>query len=279
VSPLHVAPRRSTDELVVALADRHLVVTTQRLLTAGVSANAVTRRVRDGRLTRLGRGVYRVGPAPGPWTTEAAALHACGSRAVLSHETAAALWAIRPRVGGPVQVTVAGGHRRGRDWIRVHHAPLARGDVRWRDGLRVTSPERTLIDLASTLAPDDLERAANEAQVLGLVARRGDAPVTRSELERRLLGLVRRIGLPAPRTNVLVAGHEVDAYWPAERLIVETDGHRAHLTRARFESDRARDAHLTALGYRVLRFTWRQLDTTPEIVAARLATALTRAAA
>jgi very-short-patch-repair endonuclease len=166
----------------------------------------------------------------------------------------------------------------------------------------VTSPERTLHDLAITLPRDELDRAVNEAQVLGLATAAGlhsylarssrrqgaraldealrvEPRVTRSKLEDAMLALVGRVGLPVPQTNVLVEGHLVDFYWPEHRLIVETDGHGAHGTPRRFETDRTRDAHLTALGYRVLRFTWRQLERDPEIVAARLAAALALALA
>jgi very-short-patch-repair endonuclease len=75
-------------------------------------------------------------------------------------------------------------------------------------------------------------------------------------------------------TNVRVGGYEVDALWPAERLIVEVDGFAFHSARSSFESDRKRDAELTAAGYRVIRVTWRQLVEEPEAVVARLARAL-----
>src|SRR5690349_11827429 len=93
-----------------------------------------------------------------------------------------------------------------------------------------------------------------------------------------MLALIRRVGLPPPLTNTVVAGHEVDFLWPEHRVVVETDGLAAHGTGRRFESDRARDAHLVAAGYLVLRFTWRQIVREPEVVAARLAAALARAA-
>jgi very-short-patch-repair endonuclease len=87
---------------------------------------------------------------------------------------------------------------------------------------------------------------------------------TRSQAERRLLVLVRRAGLPLPETNVRVLGHEVDALWRDERLIVEVDGFDSHGTRAAFELDRRRDAELVAAGYRVIGVTWRQLRDEPE---------------
>jgi very-short-patch-repair endonuclease len=169
-----------------------------------------------------------------------------------------------------------------------------------REDLRVTSPERTLHDLAATIGQADLDRTVNEAQVKGLTTPQAllshlarssrchgtkqlhealrHEVVTNSELQRRMSDLISRVGLPQPKTEASVEGYVVDFLWPDHRVIVETDGHAAHGTRRRFETDRARDAHLTACGYRVLRFTWRQLVNEPEVVAARLAAALALAA-
>jgi very-short-patch-repair endonuclease len=102
--------------------------------------------------------------------------------------------------------------------------------------------------------------------------------MTRSEAERRLLTLIERAALPRPRTNTRVGRYEVDALWPETRLIVEVDGFAFHGTRAAFERDRRRDADLTAMGFRVVRVTWRQLVDEPHLVVARLAGALARAA-
>jgi very-short-patch-repair endonuclease len=294
---LHPTPRRSVDAGLFALAGPHNVVTTEALAAAGIGRNAIARRVDDGRLTRLFRGVYRVGPLEAKWTWEAAALLACGADAVLSRGAAAAVWGIRLRVSGPVDVTVTGRHRAGQAGIRVHHAALDPRDRTRHHDLCLTTPERTLLDLAATIGSDDLDRAVNEAQVLGLTtttrlhsylarssSRRGtrallaaaheEPLLTRSELERRMLALIDRIGLPRPSTNVNILGHEVDFVWPAHRLIVETDGFGPHGTRRAFERDRRRDAQLQAAGYRVLRFTWWQLTNEPEVVAARLAAIL-----
>jgi very-short-patch-repair endonuclease len=82
---------------------------------------------------------------------------------------------------------------------------------------------------------------------------------TRSELERRFLNLCRRHGIPLPEVNVRVDAFTVDFLWRDARLIVETDGFQTHGTRFAFEADRARDARLKAIGFEVLRFTWRQL--------------------
>jgi len=79
-------------------------------------------------------------------------------------------------------------------------------------------------------------------------------------------------GICRPEVNVHVEGAEVDLFWRAARLIVETDGHETHGTRMAFERDRARDARFTALGYRVVRFTHRQITNEPRSIAATLVT-------
>ena len=69
---------------------------------------------------------------------------------------------------------------------------------------------------------------------------------------------------------MIVEGEEVDFLWRAQRLVVETDGHGVHGTRAAFENDRAKDARLTMLGYRVVRFTHRRMTYESGIVAGTL---------
>ena len=96
---------------------------------------------------------------------------------------------------------------------------------------------------------------------------------TRSRLERRLLALVRRAGLPEPLVNHRIGPYTVDFFWPAFNLVVETDGWATHGYRAAFERDRARDAHLAAAGITVLRITERRLTREPVRVIATIAQA------
>ena len=149
------------DVVVAEVAARqHGVVSTAQLRAAGLDGSAVRRRVRAGRLHRLHRGVFAVGhTAPLPWTREAAALLACGPGATLSHHSAARLWGVltdgRPR---PVNVIVPRERRPAHEGITVHRPQrLSVTEVRRREGLRVTSPLRTLTDLATTA-----RRASNE---------------------------------------------------------------------------------------------------------------------
>jgi predicted transcriptional regulator of viral defense system len=279
------------DPAVAELAERqHGVVSTAQLYAAGVAQGAVELRVRRGRLHQVHRGVYAVGQSRltqrgRMW----AAVLACGGAdaAVLSHRTAAAAWDLRPLPAGKLDVTSL---RRSTSTgkLRVHRGqrldPLD-DVVRQPDGLPVTSVARTLVDLAGVLTAQQLERSCHRAEVLrrldvseverllASARRRGAgalraalatlapaAPdITRSELEERLLALVAGAGLPRPEVNAVVAGHEVDFLWRRQRLVVETDGAATHLTPTAFEEDRRRDAALQVAGFRVVRFTWRQI--------------------
>ena len=98
----------------------------------------------------------------------------------------------------------------------------------------------------------------------------GDCPFPSSELERRFLELVRSAGLPEPVANGFVAGWRVDFHWPEHHLAVETDGRAAHAHVLAFETDRGRDLDLALAGWRVLRFSWRQVVEEPERVVASL---------
>ena len=246
--------------------------------------------------------MYAIAGAPVTWRArETAAVLACGPAAVLSHRSSASFWTLLPYLpdSTAVSVTVTSGHARAKPGIDVHRCALRRRDWVVRDSIRVTTPERTILDLAGVVSLEELEQAIAEGQVLRIISepalvkqvtrnpkragtrtlRRlldldgGPAP-TRSEAERRMLALVRAARLPVPEVNVPVGAHEVDFLWRRERLVVEVDGRRFHSSRRSFERDRARDADLAAAGLTVVRVTWRQLTEEPEAVAARLGAAL-----
>jgi very-short-patch-repair endonuclease len=251
------------------------VVTTAQLAAAGIGRNAIAHRIQHGRLTRVLRGVYRVGPVEAPFAREMAAILATDG--VLSHHSAAMVWGLRPSHDGPVHLTVTSAAR-SREGVRVHRSASVNAAV--HNGLPITPAARTLQDLGPLLSRGALERAAEEAVIRGLVTAREvprrcavaiEPQITRSEAERRLQRLIRAAKLPRPATNVRIAGWEVDAYWPSERLIVEVDGYAYHGNRAAFERDRRKDAALVAAGYTVVRVTWRQLTDEPLTVVALLA--------
>ena len=155
------------------------------------------------------------------------------------------------------------GNRRGRAGVLVRRAALP-ADERWtHHGIPVTTPARTLLDLAAILKPEELERAINEADI------------TREQLEHRFLAFLDANDIERPRTNQPIRLHdgtwiEADCHWPAANLIVELDGGAAHHTRHAFERDRARDRRTVASGHRVVRITWRQLHEDPRTLASEL---------
>lgn len=282
------------DRRILALADRqHGVITRHQLMALGLDDRAIGRRVRAGSLHRVHRGVYAVGhPRLTMRGRYLAAVVSYGDRAVASHRTAAVLWGLLPERGPRIDVTVPrGGSRSRRGAIIVHRSALAAEDVTVRDGIPVTTPARTIVDLADFLPHRALERVLDEAAYLRLdlgaleplPGRRGSGRLarvlarhdagssrTRSWLEERMFALCRRAGLPEPEVNQEIEGHEADFVWRETRLIVETDGWQAHGTRAAFERDRIRDAELTSAGWRVVRITIRRLEEEPEAVAEQL---------
>ena len=233
------------------------------LFECGLTASAIARWVAIGRLHRVFRGVYLVGhPVPPPLALELAALLTVAPGGVLSHHTAAHLHALLPR---PSTVHVTNPHRRCRPQtgLQPHAGHLEPREIRDHNGLRLTSPGRTLRDLASLLDPATLERATNEAEVRNLIPRRPAARPTRSRAERKLLALLERAGLPPTATNARVAGYEADVLYERQRVVVEFDSSTFHATRSAVEHDRRKDAALRLAGYQVLRFTWGRSPTAP----------------
>ena len=280
---------------------QHGVITRKQLLALGYSRKAIEHRLADARLHRVHRGVFAVGRRElgqlGRWM---AAVLACGPGAVLSHDSAAALWGLRAERPGPIHVSVpVSGPRRVRG-IRVHRRRgLQEADTTRHHGIPVTSPICTLIDLAAD-SRHGLEAAINEADRLGLtdpealrasldamsprpgvgvlrdLLDRQTFSFTRSELERRFKKLAQEAGLPAPQTCVEVNGFEVDFYWPEIPLIVETDGLTYHRTPTQQRRDRIRDqAHATA-DVPHLRFTHAQIRDEPGYVKRTLAGTVAR---
>ena len=151
------------DRAVAALAGaQHGVVTRDQLLAAGLSRHAIAHRTAGGRLHRLHRGVYAVGHRSlSAHGRQLAAVLACGPDAVLSHRSAAVLWGLLRACEHPIHVT-APTHRRGPAGVRLHFS-LPSESVH-RDAIAVTTPARTLVDLATTASREELERALDEAR-------------------------------------------------------------------------------------------------------------------
>lgn len=262
---------------------QHGVITVEQLHRAGLDKSAITRWARTGRLHRLYRGVYAVGHTAlsreAQWK---AATFACEGSA-LSHRSGTELWKMIEPQDGPIHLTVrTPGGRVHRPGLVIHRCPsLQAAGLTAHDGIPVTRPQQTLIDFSRVADPGELRRAIRQAELIGLpidaLALIGDR--TTSELERRFLILCRRQRLPQPEVDVRIGRYRVDFLFREARLIVETDGYRYHRGSIAFEDDRARDNALMALGYDVLRFTWRRIVDEPEEVAALVRQRLARAAA
>jgi very-short-patch-repair endonuclease/predicted transcriptional regulator of viral defense system len=276
------------------------VISREQLLAIGVGRGVIARQLERGRWQRLHRNVYLIGPAPPTLRARArAATMTCGEGAVVSHRTAAALYGLMPP-RGDVHVTVPGRNPGNRQGVQIHRVTtLSFDEIVVRDGLTLTSPARTICDVAGTEPLTEAERALSEARVQRLVTTRAlerviertptlkgssvirsllraseESGYTRSEAERRLRRLAQAAGIDQPLVNVPLLGFVVDFLWPDQRLVVEVDGYQFHGHRQRFESDRRRDQQLVAAGYGVIRVTWIQLRDEPIAVITSIAQAL-----
>ena len=252
------------------------------MLEAGLTQDAVKRRISAGRLHRIHRGVYAVGHSglshEGTWM---AAVLACGAGAVLSHRSGAELWGLLPVRHGLIEVTIATDSGRARRrGVRIHRCPsLPSAMTACYKRIPVTTPARTIADLRRTASVDDVRKAIREAQFQRLRVddeAAKEEELTRTKLERNFVRVCRRHRLPRPEVNVWVGPFQVDFLWREHRLVVETDGWQAHGGRMAFEEDRARDLELKLLGFEVVRFTYRQVATKPDKVAAKLRVLLSR---
>lgn len=257
------------------VSDQHGVVAHHQLRALGYGSEAIRHRVLTGRLHPKARGVYAVGRPDLTWHGRLmVAVLACGPRALISHGTAP----------GAVELTVPGERSRRRRGVRVHcRTRLQASDAGLHLNIPVTSPTRTLVDIAPPLSRAQLERAINLADSLDLVdpealreectrfpGERGVRKLrtvldhrtfraTDSRLEQRFLAIVRRTSLPLPVTQRRVDGFRTDFVWPAIGLVVETDSLRYHRTPAQQYRDHRRDqAHFAARRY-PLRFTHAQV--------------------
>jgi very-short-patch-repair endonuclease len=290
-------PQRERDLRALA-TKQYGVVSHRQLLELGYGVRWIERRLAEGRFEAVHRDVYSLGhsrlPQKGRWW---AAVLAYGTGTVLSHQSAVVLWGLRRGRSGAIHVNAFlgwQGIRRRRDmWL--HRCQLRPEETTTHEGVPVTTIGRTLFDLAEVAPYDDLKKAAEAADRRNLLrlreleevcergrGRRALKPVRRllaqlaapdegrSPLEIRFAAFVREHRLPVPVQNVDVLGHEVDALWPAAKLIVELDSWEYHGDRAAFERDRARDPKLMIAGYRTIRVTHRRLDREAEQLAAEI---------
>ena len=286
----HLSRSQQVDRLVAALgAEQKNVVSHEQLVSAGVHPRTIGRRIETCRLHPLFQGVYAVGrPDVGREGWWMAAVLAAGEGAILSTRSAGAAWDLSTWHGA--EEVTSDRKLRPRPGLLLHHVSLPHDEVTELGGIPITTPARTLLDLAGVLLPDRLDEAVNRAEMLGLGSspgprelvsryrgRRGvarlrlaldrldpDMSHTRRELEARFRRFIQGSLLPHPTLNdpIHVAGRTfvLDAFWRSQRLAVELDGWQSHGTKQAFRRDRARDRTLLAAGIRTARVTWRDLS-------------------
>lgn len=276
---------RLVDAIIGALADRqHGCVARRQLIARGVTPDQITRRIKDGRLRPIHRGVYVVGhKVLPPFAREAAAILALPS-GVISHRSAARLHRILPwSPGAHVWITTSRGDCT-RPGLIVRQARLDPRDITRVHRIPTTTAARAILECAAVLPAnedDRLEQMCAEAHAAGsaklpdlrdqiarnprkrgvarlasLLDRHKTPARTKRELERRLLAVVRSSGLPEPEVNAFVEGRERDLFWGAQKLVVEADSYTFHSHARPWARDIGNTNELQLLGYLVLRFTW-----------------------
>ncbi|HEX3360891.1 MAG TPA: type IV toxin-antitoxin system AbiEi family antitoxin domain-containing protein, partial [Solirubrobacterales bacterium] len=293
-TPSHVA--------LAELAERqHGVVTKRQLEALGFVRSTIPLWANEGRLHRVHRGVYAVGHMAISWEGRCLAAVLARPGAVASHKTAAWIYGLLRSRPGTIHLTAPTRQRAKRDFV-VHFARLVPEDVRTMNGIPVTSPARTVLDLAPDESLRDLGRLlrrADDNELLdrrrfeALLSRAGGHPgrgklaaalraykpeqaVLRSDLEKRFRDLVLAAGLLRPQTNVVVEGYELDAYWEAEGFAVELDVYATHGSPTSFEEDRKREDDLLLAGIELIRVTDVRLDREPRETIAHVAAHLAR---
>lgn len=277
------------------------MVSTRQLAAVGYSPSSAAKAAKAARLRRLYQGVYAVGHQRLTWSGHCMAAVLAVRPSVASHLSAGWLWGLLRYRADTIHVTAPTQRRRRRGFV-VHASRLPGTDLSKVDGIPVTAPPRTYLDLATMLSRDRLDKVLERADETGLfdlgpveelLARSGNHPgagalrravaiyrpdpaVTRSDLERRFRGLIENAGLPVPAMNFNVAGYELDAYWERERFGVELEVYETHGSRAAFERDGARQEDLMLHGIETIRISGPRLEREPPAVVARIVAHLER---
>jgi hypothetical protein len=300
----------SFDPAIAAIAARqHSLFTAQQAFEVGGTRPMLRRRVANGRCEQLDVDVFRIAGTPRTWHSRLlAAVLAGGPATVASHRAAAALWGIDGFNRTTPEVTIPRGLRYRRPTVRTHESTdLDRCDSRTRDGIPVTDPSRTLLDVARFVDDRRLTRAVESARRQGLTswpeliavlakhARRGRPGIRRlrrviaanahreeitdSDFELLVLALLLEHGMPEPTIHHIIRRSdgtfvaEIDLAYPHLRIAIELDG-RVHQTDEVFERDRPRQNRIALEGWIILRFTWATYRDHPEDIVREVAAAI-----
>jgi very-short-patch-repair endonuclease len=281
--------------LVELAAAQDDVVAIWQLVAAGWSHATIVHRTAG--LRRLHDGVFLLSHSPPTKRQRRRAATLTTPDSNLSHASAGDDWGFRRFDGAFETITRPGtsGRRRQGNLLVMSSLVIA-GDVTTHNGLRITTPERTVIDLAPHLSDRALRKAFREAIRLKLLTplsmletlknhrgRRGTSKLNklaarytrlpidrcRSDPEAMALELIDNARLPIPQVNVDVAGEEADLSWPDRRLIIELDGPQFHRLK---DEDARKTATWRAAGWTVHRFPTDDVFDAPERFVALVAT-------
>jgi Protein of unknown function (DUF559) len=285
-------------------ASQHSLITAVQAFELGFTLRQLQERLRRSVLARVHKGVYRYTAAPETREQHLlAASLAVGEPSAASHRAAAAmhgLWLVPAEL---VEISVGRDRSPSLQGVRMHR--LADLNARWIvdvDGVPVTTPARTLVDLGAVLPLGSVSRALDRAigrklatlaevraavnavarrgrigvgTIRSLLAERGDEPAA-TVLEARMLTLLRVNNVPAPiAQHTVLDGHGqfvgvVDFAYPEIRYAIEVDGYESHAALREFKHDRVRQNDLVDLGWTVHRFTWHDVDQLSGRIAQRI---------
>lgn len=274
-------------ELLEQAARQRGLITRAQAIAFGMSESAISRKIAAGEWIRVRTRVFRLAGSSSDIRQEMLALCLSSPAAVVSHRAAA--WLHGFGGGARLEVTMPGTSAPRWGDVRIHRvAELPSRYVMSLDGIRVTTPARTCVDMSAVVDDEALDAVVHEAlrfrattvpairdaarfieeqagrarlaALLGLL----DGLRTESALESRILRWLKRARLPQPVTQYrfVVGSRELrfDLAFPEKRIAIELDGFAFHGQRERYEQDRERDALCIVAGWRVLRFTARSSE-------------------
>lgn len=305
--------RTSLDRGIARISDRqHGLITRAQAIACRATRGEIRWRVSVGRWEAVYPGIYRLAGTQRTWRQDA--LAAClhfGLGTAVSYRSAAHLRGIIAFGRRTLEITVPRSrNRRGPPRLTIHSEPggIPLEDISEIDGIPVTKPARTLLDLATVEPEEVVERCLDDwlrrrivslpflerwlhdplrkhhrgvSMLRRLVDARATVGVTESPLETQVLRLLRDEGLPIPMLQFVVRDGDrfigrVDFAYPEQRVAIEVDGFRYHDDRRSFDAERARGNELQARGWLVLRVTARHLEKDPDAVVAWMRGALSR---
>jgi len=278
------------NEIMRIAALRDELVTDRQLRKHGLSRDTVAHLVRERVLTPVFRQVYSVTPGPFDDARRSVALCLAVPDGVLSHQTAAAHWQLRRAPRGMLDLTVRAPRQVRLPDVRVHRITKLDGEdvVKYANGLRVTTPARTLFDLATLVSPPVLASATQDALnrrlctpwSLGdvgdrmirqgrpgstafrelIAGRAASLPAVGSDGELVLAAALEELGLPAFTRQFQVQVDtggvvRLDLALPADQFGIEVDDPAWHASPVAMQRDHARDLFLRADGWDLVRVT------------------------